>query len=245
MEENFTSIVDYRFTARMESDLDSIEKGSVQMNSVLEKFWSDFAGQLEGAEKALAQASYELPVEKTDMVCDKCGATMIVKNGRFGKFAACPNYPTCKNTKPLNAPKPEAEGEAQAEKKVVVADFKCEKCGGDMVLRTGRYGSFYACANYPTCAFTKPRTKDIGVPCPKCASKIVMKYGKNKTVFYSCEKYPECDFSSWDMPVGEKCPDCGGMLFRKKGKALIVCHDKACGYSRTATETEMTGEDEA
>ena len=245
MEENFTSIVDYRFTARMESDLDSIEKGSVQMNSVLEKFWRDFAGQLEGAEKALAQASYELPVEKTDMVCDKCGATMIVKNGRFGKFAACPNYPTCKNTKPLGAPKPEAEGEAQTEKKVIVADFKCEKCGGDMVLRTGRYGSFYACANYPTCAFTKPRTKDIGVPCPKCGSKVVMKYGKNKTVFYSCEKYPECDFSSWDMPVGEKCPDCGGMLFRKKGKALIVCHDKACGYTRQATETEMTGEGEA
>ena len=245
MEENFKSIVDYRFTALMESDLDSIEKGSVQMNSVLEKFWSDFAGQLEGAEKALSSASYELPVEKTDIICDKCGATMIVKNGRFGKFAACPNYPTCKNTKPLNAPKADAEGEAQTEKKVVVADFKCEKCGGDMVLRTGRYGSFYACANYPTCAFTKPRTKDIGVPCPKCSGKVVMKYGKNKTVFYSCEKYPECDFSSWDMPIGEKCPDCGGMLFRKKGKALIVCHDKACGYQRQATETEMTGEGEA
>ena len=245
MEENFASIVDYRFTARMESDLDSIEKGSVHMNSVLEKFWRDFAGQLESAEQALAKASYELPVEKTDMICDKCGAVMIVKNGRFGKFAACPNYPTCKNTKPLGAAKPEVEGEAPAEKKVVVADFKCEKCGGDMVLRTGRYGSFYACANYPTCAFTKPRTKDIGVPCPKCASKVVMKYGRNKTVFYSCEKYPTCDFSSWDMPVGEKCPDCGGMLFRKKGKAQIVCHDKACGYTRAATETEMTGEGEA
>ena len=72
-----------------------------------------------------------------------------------------------------------------------------------------------------------------------------MKYGKNKTVFYSCEKYPTCDFSSWDMPVGEKCPDCGGMLFRKKGKAQIVCHDKACGYTRQATENEMTGEGEA
>lgn len=245
MEENFKSIVDYRFTARMESDLDSIEKGSVQMNSVLEKFWRDFEGQLESAEQALSTASYELPVEKTDIVCDKCGATMIVKNGRFGKFAACPNYPTCKNTKPLNAPKAESEGVTQGEKKVVVADFKCEKCGGDMVLRTGRYGSFYACANYPTCAFTKPRTKDIGVPCPKCGSKVVMKYGKNKTVFYSCEKYPQCDFSSWDMPVGEKCPSCGGMLFRKKGKAQIVCHDKACGYARQATETEMTGEGEA
>ena len=245
MEENFTSIVDYRFTARMESDLDSIEKGSVEMNRVLEKFWRDFAGQLENAEQALAGANYELPVEKTDMICDKCGATMIVKNGRFGKFAACPNYPTCKNTKPLSAPKTEEEGEGQTEKKVVVADFKCEKCGGDMVLRTGRYGSFYACANYPTCAFTKARTKDIGVACPKCAGKVVMKYGRNKTVFYSCENYPTCDFSSWDMPIGEKCPDCGGMLFRKKGKAQIVCHDKACGYTRQATDTEMTKEGEA
>ena len=246
MEENFQSIVDYRFTARMESDLDSIEKGSVQMNSVLEKFWSDFSGQLENAEQALASTSYELPVEKTDMICDKCGATMIVKNGRFGKFAACPNYPTCKNTKPLNTAKNQetAAGE-QTEKKVVVADFKCEKCGGDMVLRSGRYGSFYACANYPTCAFTKPRTKDIGVACPKCAGKVVMKYGKNKTVFYSCENYPTCDFSSWDMPIGENCPSCGSMLFRKKGKALIVCHDKDCGYSREATDKEMTGEGEA
>jgi len=246
MEDNFHSIVDYRFTARMESDLDSIEKGSTEMNSVLEKFWKDFSGQLESAEKALADTSYELPVEKTDIICDKCGATMIVKNGRFGKFAACPNYPTCKNTKPLNGGKSteKAEGE-QSEKKVVMADFKCEKCGGDMVLRSGRYGSFYACANYPTCAFTKPRTKDIGVPCPKCASKVVMKYGRNKTVFYSCEKYPTCDFSSWDMPVAEKCPSCGGTLFRKKGKALIVCHDKACGYTREATEKEMTGEVEA
>ena len=246
MEENFKTIVDYRFTARMESDLDSIEKGNVHMNSVLEKFWQEFAGQLESAEQALTTTSYELPVEKTDIICDKCGATMIVKNGRFGKFAACPNYPTCKSTKPLNTAKAPEQGEgAQTEKKLVVADFKCEKCGGDMVLRTGRYGSFYACANYPTCAFTKPRTKDIGVPCPKCGGKVVMKYGKNKTVFYSCEKYPNCDFSSWDMPIGESCPGCGGMLYRKKGKALIVCHDKSCGYSREATEKEMTGEVEA
>ena len=149
-------------------------------------------------------------------------------------------FAKCKNTKTLDK-----NGNITETVTAEKADFKCELCGEEMVIRMGRYGSFYACANYPTCAFTKPRTKDIGVPCPKCASKVVMKYGKNKTVFYSCEKYPECDFSSWDMPIGEKCPDCGGMLFRKKGKALIVCHDKACGYSRTATETEMTGEGEA
>ena len=99
-----------------------------------------------------------------------------------------------------------------------------------MVQRSGRYGSFFACSRYPECNFTKQKTKDIGVPCPKCGSKIVMKNGRNKTVFYSCEKYPECDFSSWDLPVNEKCPKCGQMLFRKKGQAMLICHDAACGY---------------
>ncbi|MBQ6614653.1 MAG: topoisomerase DNA-binding C4 zinc finger domain-containing protein, partial [Clostridia bacterium] len=97
-----------------------------------------------------------------------------------------------------------------------------------------RYGSFYACANYPKCKFTKQRVKEIGVACPSCGAKIVSKMGKSKTVFYSCERYPDCDFSSWDMPTNEKCPDCGKMLFRKKGKDLYVCHEKDCGYKADA-----------
>ena len=127
----------------------------------------------------------------------------------------------------------EAEQEAQ-EKKLIVADFKCENCGADMVLRTGRFGSFYACVNYPKCKTTKARQKDIGVACPECGSKVVMKHGKNKTVFYSCEKYPECNFSSWDMPTNEKCPDCGKILFRKKGKPVLVCHTEGCKFTKPA-----------
>lgn len=115
---------------------------------------------------------------------------MVVKSGRYGRFAACPNYPACKNTKPLD----KDGAEAEEEKKPVIADFKCELCGGDMVLRTGRYGSFYACVNYPKCKFTKQRTKDIGVACPKCGAKIVSKIGRNRTVFYSCERYPDWRF---------------------------------------------------
>jgi DNA topoisomerase-1 len=69
-----------------------------------------------------------------------------------------------------------------------------------------------------------------------------MKNGKRRTVFYSCEKYPECDFSSWDMPTNEKCPECGGMLFRKKGQALLVCHESECGYKQEATEKTITEE---
>ena len=184
----------------------------------------------------MKDASFEVPVEETDIICDKCGSKMIVKNGRFGKFAACPNYPQCRNTKPLVAKS--AEEEEKAEKKVVVADFKCELCGADMVQRSGRYGSFFACSRFPECNFTKQKTKDIGVPCPKCGSKVVMKNGKNKMVFYSCEKYPECDFSSWDMPTNEKCPDCAQMLFRKKGQATYVCHNKSCGYKRAIEQSE-------
>ena len=236
MLESFPDVVDYKFTADMETDLDRIENGKMEMSQVLTEFWSDFERELSAAEDKMKDASFEVPVEETDIICDKCGSRMIVKNGRFGKFAACPNYPQCRNTKPLVAKS--AEEEEKAEKKVVVADFKCELCGADMVQRSGRYGSFFACSRFPECNFTKQKTKDIGVPCPKCGSKVVMKNGKNKTVFYSCEKYPECDFSSWDMPTNEKCPDCGELLFRKKGQATYVCHNKSCGYKRAIEQSE-------
>ncbi len=238
---NFSTVVDERFTARMEDDLDGIEEGSDSMEEVLTRFWSTFEKQLVAADSTIGSINVELPVETTDLTCDKCGAQMIVKNGRFGKFAACPNYPTCKNTKPLEPAK-----EDEKKKETVATDMVCDLCGSPMVLRTGRYGSFYACSKYPTCKFTKPKTRDIGVACPKCSAKLVMKTGRNKTVFYSCERYPECDFSSWDMPTAEKCPTCGDMLFRKKGKPLLVCHNKPCGYSREVEplpETEMPIED--
>ena len=239
MVENFPEIVDYAFTAQMEDKLDGIEHGESTMEGVLGEFYESFAKSLEKADENLTKNTVEVPAEETDIICEKCGSRMIVKNGRFGRFAACPNYPTCKNTKPLDQPEKKEEAE---EKKPIVADFKCEVCGGDMVLRTGRYGSFYACANYPKCKFTKQRAKEIGVACPKCGAKVVSKMGKNKTVFYSCERYPDCDFSAWDMPTNEKCPTCGKMLFRKKGKDMYVCHDKECGYKAEAPALAQTEE---
>ena len=241
MLESFPDIVDYKFTAQMEARLDSIENGDVDMNEVLSEFWKDFEVELAKAEETAKNTEIEVPVEETDIICDKCGSKMIVKNGRFGKFAACPNYPQCRSTKPLVAPKASKEEdgeEAEAAKKIVVADFKCEKCGADMVQRSGRYGTFFACSRYPECDFTKQKTRDIGVPCPKCGSKIVMKTGKRKTVFYSCEKYPACDFSSWDMPTAEKCPKCGQILYRKKGQSTLICHTEACGFKKPYTAEE-------
>ena len=239
MIENFPEIVDYAFTAQMEDQLDGIAHGDSTMTQVLSDFYTDFAKALSAAEAHYQKEKIELPTEETDLICEKCGSKMVVKSGRYGRFAACPNYPACKNTKPLD----KDGAEAEEEKKPVIADFKCELCGGDMVLRTGRYGSFYACVNYPKCKFTKQRTKDIGVACPKCGAKIVSKIGRNRTVFYSCERYPDCDFSSWDMPTAETCPQCGKMLFRKKGKNQLICHDKECGYKADTPATAETEEE--
>ncbi len=233
MEESFPDIVNYKFTADMETRLDRVEAGSDTLSGVLENFWTGFEKELKSAETKASSETYEVPAEETDIICEKCGSRMVIKNGRFGKFAACPNYPECKNTKPLNA----SPAKPAEQKEVEIAPFKCELCGSDMVYRTGRFGGFYACSRYPECKFTKQKTKGLGVSCPKCGKDIVVKHGRNKSVFYSCSGYPECDFSSWDMPTAEKCPQCGGMLYVKKGKNLLVCKNDGCSYKAERPET--------
>lgn len=235
--ENFPDIVDCKFTADMESRLDDIESGKTTMLDVLSEFYKDFSAELEHALENVADRDIELPVEETDIICEHCGSRMIIKNGRFGKFAACPNYPACKNTKPLAK-----SGEGLVEKKAEKTDMKCELCGADMILRTGRYGSFYACSRYPECKFTKQKVKSLGVKCPMCGSEIVTKYGKNKTVFYSCSRYPDCKFSSWDLPTNDKCPKCGGMLYRKKGKNQLICKSEGCGYKADIQNNDAENE---
>ena len=232
--DNFPDIVDIKFTAYMEDQLDDIETGKATMLDTLRHFYTGFAKELESALANVSANEIEVPVEETDIICEHCGSRMIVKNGRFGKFAACPNYPSCKNTKPLTK-----TGDGLVEKKAEIAPMKCELCGSDMILRTGRYGSFYACSKYPECKFTKQKVRSLGVSCPECGADVVTKYGKNKTVFYSCSKYPECKFSSWDMPTNDKCPNCGGMLYHKKGKNLMICKNEACGYKEEIKEVEV------
>ncbi len=235
MIESFPDVVNYAFTAQMEDELDDIENGQRNMNDVLGEFYKGFERDLIKAEANVSKESIEVPVEETDIICEKCGSRMIVKNGRYGKFAACPNYPECKNTKPLDR-----DGKPAEVKEPVMTDMVCEQCGSPMLLRTGRFGSFYACSKYPECKNTKRIAKSIGVKCPKCGADIVAKYGRKRTAFYSCERYPECDFSTWDLPLDEKCPQCGKPLYKKKGKPLIICADKECGYKRADDRPDVT-----
>ena len=231
----FPEIIDYEFTAQMEESLDSIARSENTIEGVISGFYHKFEEELAiAAKETKSKEKVSIPAEESDVICDRCGAKMVYKKGKFGKFLACPNFPTCKNTKALDK---EGNPVGAEEKKVELAGFKCESCGGDMVIRSGRYGSFYACSNYPTCKFTKQKVVELDVPCPRCASKVVARHGKGKMLFYSCEKYPECDFSSWDMPLAENCPDCGGGLFYRKSRKNVICKNQSCGYKR---EEEMT-----
>lgn len=226
MNEHFPDIVNYKFTANMENNLDTIESGCVTMEKVLGDFYVNFEKELDKASTTLNKGDIEVPVEETDIVCDLCGSRMIVKNGRFGKFAACPNYPKCKCTKPLNANEAPTEQKAEVE----VADFKCELCGADMVLRSGKFGDFYACANYPKCKNTKTKGGITGIKCPDCGADVISKFTRSKKQFYSCANYPSCKFSTWDIPTEKKCPQCSAMLLKKKTKNLIYCSNEKCGY---------------
>ncbi len=235
MIDNFPEIIDYKFTAEMEDSLDSIADGKDTMNGVLSRFYDRFKESLDTAEKTVKRDEVDVPSEETDIICEKCGSKMIAKSGRFGRFAACPNYPECKNTKRIDKNNNPISKEPVEQKETGMV---CEKCGSPMVIRSGAYGNFYACSNYPTCKNTLAIKNEIGVKCPKCGGQILSKRSKSRTVFYSCENYPTCSFSSWDIPTNEKCPICSGMLMRKKGKNLLVCSTEGCAFKKEVSDEE-------
>ena len=227
MLKSFPSIVDYNYTAHMEDSLEDICEGKLGYVDVLNSFYGDFMKLLEQAEKELEQKRIEIPSVPTGIICDKCGAEMIERNGRFGKFAACPRYPECKNTAQLT---PKKETKALPEQSAEVYSEKCSKCGADMILKKGAYGSFYACKNYPECKNTIPYQKSTGIACPICKKDIVIKQSKSKRTFYSCSDYPNCQFSCWDIPQEGSCPKCGGLLLCGRGKNKIYCYNTECGW---------------
>jgi len=172
------------------------------------------------------EAAFEIPPELTK--CDKCGSEMVLKTGRFGPFLACSKYPDCKNTMKLKKDGSGALSVARDEK----LDEKCPQCGANLVKKTGRYGPFTACSNYPKCKFIKRETLDF--KCPKCGKPVAKRFTRGKKVFYGCTGYPDCDFVSWSKPVDGPCPICGSPFLverqNKKGNMLKVCPTKGCKY---------------
>jgi len=217
--EHFPNIVDYQFTAKMEEDLDDIAEGKNKWQPVIEEFYQPFEKVIEEKKKHIKKE--DVINEKTDEICDKCGAPMVVKFGRNGKFLSCSKYPECKNAKPM---KEDQEKEEELQKEY--ADEKCEKCKGQMIVKKGRFGEFLACANYPKCKFTRPLGHALKVKCPDCKGDIVQKRTKRGKVFYGCANYPKCKFATWKEPVEDPCTVCGGLQVQQK-KNLLKCEQ--CG----------------
>jgi len=180
MEKSFDHIVDYNFTADLENKLDDVEQGNLDMLSILTDFYSEFSGILDTAYQTLEKV--KMPVEETDIICEKCGRNMVIKTGRYGKFLACPGFPECKNTKQY-----------------------LEETGND---------------------------------CPKCGGKVIFKTTKKKKKFIGCENYPECDFSSWNLPIEGNCPKCETFLTkgRIEYKPHIICGNPDCDYKELITK---------
>ncbi len=229
----FSDIMDVGFTANMESKLDDIEDGG--------KIWQKVVGEYyDGLEDKIAAAmgdSFSLKAadEVSDVICENCGSRMVYKNGKFGRFLACPNFPKCRNTKALdeNGNVVDKENPKQPEQTGVI----CDKCGSPMVLRHGKFGDFLACSAYPKCKNIKniQSNEDYG-KCPDCG-KPLKRIVSGKGAFYGCTGYPDCKFTSLYPVSDKKCPDCGGYMVKRsyKGKNYLVCAKKDCGHKEETT----------
>jgi len=226
--EHFPEVVDYDFTAKMEDQLDDIAIGKAEWVPVIRSFYQPFKGHLTAKYEEVNKK--DLTETATDEICEKCQSPMVIKMGRFGKFLACSNYPTCKNTKNLNG-----DGQIEAPE---TTDEKCPECNSAMVVKRGRFGKFLACSKYPDCKGIKRIEKTVGVKCPECKEgDIVERRSKRGRNFYSCSRYPDCKFALWSKPTGEACPKCKSLLvFGKKGTA--ACSNKECDYTKTIENSE-------
>ncbi|MEK6561036.1 MAG: type I DNA topoisomerase [Nitrospirota bacterium] len=225
--EHFPELIDVMFTAKMEDELDEIEEGRYEWRQAVGDFYKPFDQHLEKARKEMRNVKGE--ETPTDIKCEKCGNSMVIKWGKLGYFLACSAYPECKNTMDF---KRSEDGAIEAMKEEATGEI-CPQCNSPMIIKSGRYGRFLACSKYPECKTTKPITTGVACPQQGCGGELTEKRSKRGRVFYSCTKYPSCTFAMWDKPVNQPCPQCGAPFLAEKtsrGNSKTVCIRKECGY---------------
>ncbi|RVY94734.1 type I DNA topoisomerase [Helicobacter pylori] len=222
LEKHFEEIVDSKFSASLEEELDNIAQNKADYQQVLKDFYYPFMDKIEAGKKNIISQKVH---EKTGQSCPKCGGELVKKNSRYGEFIACNNYPKCKYVKQTENANNEAEQEL------------CEKCGGEMVQKFSRNGAFLACNNYPECKNTKslkntPNAKETieGVKCPECGGDIALKRSR-KGSFYGCNNYPKCNFLSNHKPINKRCEKCHYLMSeriyrKKKAHECIKCKER-------------------
>ncbi|ALM80239.1 DNA topoisomerase I [Helicobacter pylori] len=222
LEKHFEEIVDSKFSASLEEELDNIAQNKADYQQVLKDFYYPFMDKIEAGKKNIISQKVH---EKTGQSCPKCGGELVKKNSRYGEFIACNNYPKCKYIKQTENANDGANQEL------------CEKCGGEMVQKFSRNGAFLACNNYPECKNTKslkntPNAKETieGVKCPECGGDIALKRSR-KGSFYGCNNYPKCNFLSNHKPINKRCEKCHYLMSermyrKKKAHECIQCKER-------------------
>ncbi|MCQ2904809.1 type I DNA topoisomerase [Helicobacter pylori] len=222
LEKHFEEIVDSKFSASLEEELDNIAQNKADYQQVLKDFYYPFMDKIEAGKKNIISQKVH---EKTGQSCPKCGGELVKKNSRYGEFIACNNYPKCKYVKQTENANDEATQEL------------CEKCGGEMVQKFSRNGAFLACNNYPECKNTKslkntPNAKETieGMKCPECGGDIALKRSR-KGSFYGCNNYPKCNFLSNHKPINKRCEKCHYLMSeriyrKKKAHECIKCKER-------------------
>ena len=225
----FTDIMDYAFTAGMEEKLDKIADNKAVWNKVLQEFYDPF---METVNEVMANAG-RLKIE-SDVTCPNCGRKMLVRTSRFGnQFLGCSGYPECKTILPIDV-----NGDTVKPLEPEKAEEKCEKCGGDMIIKTGPYGKYLECVS---CQNRKSFVRSTGVTCPKCGKgQIVERKSKYGKMFFGCNKYPDCDFVLWNEPTGDVCPKCGSLVVKRvmKNGEKLECSNRSCDYKADVTHEE-------
>ncbi|MGD0782078.1 MAG: type I DNA topoisomerase [Candidatus Aminicenantales bacterium] len=227
---NFPDIMEIRFTALMEEELDKIEEGTLDWTGSLKSFYEKLDVDLKAAMNVDSVKASGIPL---DEICPKCAKPLVLKSGRFGSFKACSGYPDCDFK------------EAMVKKEVVTLDEKCPECGSALVQRQGRFGLFIACSNYPTCKYIKKKkSEDTGIACPTdCGGTILKRETKRGRFFYGCGRFPKCRFATWDEPVKQPCPKCGKpFVLRKSTKkdgTYLHCQDENCGWKEAVEGATM------
>ncbi|MFT2645211.1 type I DNA topoisomerase [Helicobacter pylori] len=222
LEKHFEEIVDSKFSASLEEELDNIAQNKADYQQVLKDFYYPFMDKIEAGKKNIISQKVH---EKTGESCPKCGGELVKKNSRYGEFIACNNYPKCKYVKQTENANDGSNQES------------CEKCGGEMVQKFSKNGAFLACNNYPECKNTKslkntPNANEIieGVKCPECGGDIALKRSR-KGSFYGCNNYPKCRFLSNHKPINKRCEKCHYLMSeriyrKKKAHECIQCKER-------------------
>jgi DNA topoisomerase-1 len=222
LSEYFPRVIDVDFTAKLEDGLDLIEEDAKNWVASLSEFYATLQEELLAAKKTMKNLKQE--EKETDIKCDKCGKNMILRWGKNGEYLVCSGRPACNNKK--NA-KVDKDGTVSIVEEP--SRGTCPQCGGDLVEKTGRFGRFIACSNYPQCKFTKPFTTGLHCPLENCTGELVERISKKKKKFYGCSRYPGCDFITGLQPKEGICPSCGApILFSYRGK--LSCLRKDCGW---------------